>query len=85
MTTYMSAAKGGSSSARLNEIPSARIKLQYKTISIMPLKTYDEFLQVHTYIHTYIHTYMYIHIYIHTCTYIKTIVTADDISHSHKD
>ena len=80
MTTYMSAAKGGSSSARLNEIPSARIKLQYKTISIMPLKTYDEFLQVYTYIHK---DHCYIHTYIHT--YIKTIVTADDISHSHKD
>jgi RAS protein activator-like 2 len=37
--------KGASSSTRPSEIPSIRIKLQYKTVSIMPLKVYDDFLQ----------------------------------------
>jgi hypothetical protein len=37
--------KTASSSGRSSDIPSVRIKLQYKTVSIMPLKVYDEFLQ----------------------------------------
>ena len=47
MTNCPSAgSKGASSSSRLTDIPSVRIKLQYKTVSIMPLKTYDDFLLV---------------------------------------
>ena len=47
LTSYVAGgSKAGSAAARPSDIPSIRIKLQYKTVSIMPLKTYDEFLQV---------------------------------------
>ena len=75
MTTCPGGSKGASSSSRLTDIPSVRIKLQYKTVSIMPLKTYDEFLQVCglggvkacVYAHWYNHT----HTNTHT-QYLKT-------------
>ena len=48
LMSYPAGSKSISSSgAKPTDVPSVRIKLQYKTVSIMPLKVYEDFLQVY--------------------------------------
>ena len=39
-------ARGYGQKERDKEVPSVRFKIQYQVVSILPLKTYDDFLKV---------------------------------------